>query len=142
MLRDGPLTEEQVRGLSQVEAQAHAVAMGIKPKTFDKKGFVAACRSWFKRHGKPFAPSADVLTALRLRWPDVEAQAALLPKKQAPRGASAAPLPLLDARTEERFKACRARVDLPSRDLSNTPRTQVQGEPAHVNGRQNGRRID
>ena len=55
---------------------------------------------------------------LRLKWPDAEAIAAQAPEKKAP----AAPLPPPDAATVERWKACGARVALPSRPLTHHDR--------------------
>ena len=119
VLTGGPLEKKEVRGLTVVEMQAFAVAMGLsdvrvlQPMGFSKlpckrdKLFVV-CESWFDTHDGPFVLSEDRAGELRLKWPDAEARAALLPEKR--KQAPVEPLPPPDAATLEQFEACGARV--------------------------------
>ena len=150
MLTGGPLEKKEVRGLTVVEMQAFAVAMGLsdvrvlQPMGFSKlpckrdKLFVV-CESWFDTHDGPFVLSEDRAGELRLKWPDAEAQAALLPEKQ--KHAPAAPLPPPDAETWKRFEACGARVGLPSRPLIHHDRRHKRSKPTSDAGKKGAKSI-
>ena len=119
MLTGGPLGKEEVPGLTVLELKTFLTAMELSSRSSKLKELRAVCNSWFKKNGGPFVLSEDRARELRRLWPDAEARAALLPEKKA-----AEPPPPPDAATLEAFKACGARVALPSRPL--TPRPQAQ----------------
>ena len=106
------------RAMNGCELKAFAVAMGFSKLPNKRDKLFVVCESWFDTHDGPFVLSEDRARELRLKWPDAEAHAALLPeKRKAPE-----PLPPPDAATIERWKACGARVALPSRPLTHHDR--------------------
>ncbi len=117
VLTGGPLGKEEVPGLTVPELRSFAIAMGLSCSSSKKKELCAVCDSWFKKNDGPFVLSEDRAGELRRIWPDAEARAALLPEKRKA-AAPAVPLPPLDAATLARYKACGARVGLPSRPLT------------------------
>ena len=83
--------------------------------------------------------SEDRARELKLKWPDAEARAALLPEKQ--KQAPAAPLPPPDAETWKRFEACGARVGLPSRPLIHHDRRHKRSKPTSKAGKKGAESI-
>ena len=117
VLTGGPLGKEEVPGLTVPELKSFATAMGLSGSSSKLDGLRAVCDSWFKKNGGPFVLSEERAGKLRLKWPDAEATAARLLEERA---AAAPPPP--DTATLERFKACGARVALPSRPLIHNDR--------------------
>ena len=102
--------------MSELETFLFAMGVVVPRTARSKKARQVALESWFDAHGgRPFVLSEDRAGELRRIWPDAEALAALLPEKRKA-------LPPPDAATIERWKACGARVALPSRPLTHHDR--------------------